>query len=288
MAKQVIKDAGVLKSSLICAHIATPFARAALYYLIFAGAYHCNTNYRIERPYLDMYLLMYVRKGRLHCRFENREWTVGPGQLILMDCKQPHVYYAGSDNTEFQWFHYNGPGAQAYYDHLRGQNRLLVSGLPDSTAIHINSIVQMMEAPLLNEQTASLLIHTILRDISESEGRHRQELGEVTTRVVHYLHEHFAEPVSLQQIADEVNVSKYHLIRSFKKSTDSTPYDYLLNIRIKRAMELLTDQNQSIDAISALCGFNSASHFTRSFKGIMGTTPGEFRKLHSMQTYGEW
>lgn len=281
-----IVDLGVSPSSYTDTHIATPFAKQCLFYLIMSGEFFCSRKYSIDRSYLDMFLLIYVRKGQLVCDFDDRRWVVNPGKILLMDCKQHHKYRAAQDDTAFQWFHFGGVQCQAYYDKLKAQG-LLLSHLPsDSTLIHIGSILQLMQRPRLKEQTASILIHTILRDISEEPENLESRIDPTMQWAVDYIGQHFAEDISIQTLADQTNSSKYHFIRSFRKATGDTPHDHLIQVRLKRAMELLINQSLTIEAISGMCGFNSASHFTRTFRHVLGTTPGEFRKLYATQAYG--
>jgi AraC family transcriptional regulator len=73
-------------------------------------------------------------------------------------------------------------------------------------------------------------------------------------------------------------MSKYHFCRLFKKSTNLTPYQYVLQRRTARAKELLKKRELTIVEIAYLLGFSDQSHFTRQFKKQYGITPGAFLK----------
>jgi len=288
MPRRKLEDAGLSMESTNYANISSEFAKSALFYLIFAGHFICSKKYEINRTYLDMFLLMHVQTGRLICQFEDKEWLVEANQIILMDCKRPHAYYSDAEKTTFQWIHFSGNSCQAYYEHLKSQNLLLSTPLIESTTMHINTLVKMIELPIFEEQTASILLHSILRNISTQKDKEVIKLDPVINWSIEYIHEHYAENITIDDISKKINLSKYHFIRSFKKATGSTPHEYLINLRLKRAMELLTTTSTSIEVISEKCGFSSASHFARCFRNVMGTNPSEFRTMYATQIGGKW
>jgi len=95
-----------------------------------------------------------------------------------------------------------------------------------------------------------------------------------------YIREHFHENISVDDIVSAVGFSKYYFLRTFKELTRNTVIHYLNTIRIQRACQLLAEQNISISEISSLCGFDSASYFTKVFKRYTGQLPSEYR--HSL------
>lgn len=97
-------------------------------------------------------------------------------------------------------------------------------------------------------------------------------------KVQDYIHDHLHQDIKLNELAMEVGMSRYHLIRSFKQSTGSTPHQYLLQQRIQRAKQLLEQQNGAIVDVALQCGFANQSHFTQSFRKITGTTPHYYRR----------
>jgi AraC-like DNA-binding protein len=102
----------------------------------------------------------------------------------------------------------------------------------------------------------------------------------LTKRVIqakYFIDKNFDRAITLDNICKEACLSKFHLIRSFKKLYGITPYQHLTFLRIKRAKELL----QTSLPITTVCyqlGFDSPTSFSGLFKKIAGKTPLEFQR----------
>lgn len=96
-------------------------------------------------------------------------------------------------------------------------------------------------------------------------------------RVIEYIHTHFTEEVDIETLAKLAQQSKYHFLRNFKRYMNTTPYQYLLNLRIQKGKELLRHTKKSITVIAFELGFSSHIQFYRHFIRQVGCTPIQFR-----------
>ena len=98
-------------------------------------------------------------------------------------------------------------------------------------------------------------------------------------RATEYIIECYNYDYSMKDIAKLVNLSPYHFIRVFKTYTGMTPYDYLLNVKMEKAKEMLRKGREiTITQVCFMCGFNNLSHFTAAFKRRTGVSPTDYRK----------
>lgn len=104
------------------------------------------------------------------------------------------------------------------------------------------------------------------------------EAGPVA-RAQDYLDGHYGEDVDLATLAGVAGVSRFHLIRAFRKETGLTPHAWLTDRRVRAARGLLAAGRTPGEA-AADCGFADQSHLTRAFKARVGVTPGRFRAAH--------
>jgi AraC family transcriptional regulator len=84
--------------------------------------------------------------------------------------------------------------------------------------------------------------------------------------------------LSLQALANESGYSRVHFVRMFKATTGYSPHNYLINLRLERAQELLKNQSMSLVDIALDCGFSSHSHMSRLFHKTVGVTPSAYRR----------
>ena len=92
-------------------------------------------------------------------------------------------------------------------------------------------------------------------------------------RVLAYMQEHLAHDLSLPELAGVVQMSPYYFSRLFKQSTGLSLHRYLLHQRMERAKHLLADPRRRIGDVSQGLGFTNQSHFTTTFRALVGTTP---------------
>lgn len=97
-------------------------------------------------------------------------------------------------------------------------------------------------------------------------------------RAIRYMQQHYEERLSLEDIAGELAVSRSELCRCFRRVMDVTPYEYLIQYRIRRASERLKKTDDSILEVALQCGFDSIGHMGRYFRKYCGCSPSAFRK----------
>ena len=92
-----------------------------------------------------------------------------------------------------------------------------------------------------------------------------------------YMRQHCTERISLADVADHVYVSQWHLSKLINRHTGQSFFDLIGGMRIEKAKALLADPSMRVHAIAEQVGYNDVAHFSKSFKKIVGKTPGEFR-----------
>jgi YesN/AraC family two-component response regulator len=111
------------------------------------------------------------------------------------------------------------------------------------------------------------------------EGRGSRSEG--IQRVMTFIETHLDNHLSLDQVAREAGMSKFHFCRHFKADTGHTFREYLAHRRIARAAELLSKGNRAVSEVYLDVGFKDLSHFGRVFRKITGQPPSRYRRLSS-------
>lgn len=114
--------------------------------------------------------------------------------------------------------------------------------------------------------------HLEASEESTAESRNMQRLK----TIFRYLHEHYAEKITLQDIASQVNICEAECCRLFKKYMKTSLFDYLLDYRVERSTAILLES--SVTEAAELSGFSSPAYYTKVFKERMGCTPKMYKK----------
>ena len=99
-------------------------------------------------------------------------------------------------------------------------------------------------------------------------------------KVKQYIHDHYAEPLKLADLAALVGMSPVSFSRFFRQRTGRTLSDYIVDIRLGYAARMLVDSTKNISEICYECGFNNLSNFNRTFKARRNCTPRDFRSMY--------
>ena len=122
-----------------------------------------------------------------------------------------------------------------------------------------------------------LKLYELARPDLEREARSGDGDGKVKAMMA-YIHEHFSEPISVEELASAAHVSKRVCFRLFREHLHMTPVEYMTGYRLRRACRMLTGSGESVTQIAYACGLGSSSYFGKLFRDRFGSTPAEYRR----------
>ena len=96
-------------------------------------------------------------------------------------------------------------------------------------------------------------------------------------QVTEFIGDNYGRDIKLAELAQVAGMSSFHFAREFKRTTGTTPHQYLIKFRIERAKALLAKRELPLIEVSLRSGFSHQSHFTRLFRRVTGTTPNSYR-----------
>ncbi len=253
------------------------------------GTYRLYTRPKLPtwrpRGRLD-FQLIYIASGKAHFHFGDKEEIVTAGHMVLYRPKEPQKYeYYGEDQTEAYWVHFTGGNVT---------NILRSYGLTDDkkvfycgSGIEYQAIFRNMinELQICNANYASML-EMYLRQIfimlqryflTTAKTENSRVVDEIHKAMV-YFNEHYSDDISIDEYAQNNNVSVSWFIRNFKHCTGVTPMQYILSKRIYNAEILLQDPTYNVTEIAQIVGYDNPLYFSRIFKKVKGLSPSEYRK----------
>jgi AraC family transcriptional regulator len=101
--------------------------------------------------------------------------------------------------------------------------------------------------------------------------------GPKVRQVIDFIAENYAQDIKLGELAQVAGMSNFHFAREFKRTTGTTPHQYLIKYRVERAKALLEENKLPLIEVGLRSGFSHQSHFTRLFRKLTGTTPLTYR-----------
>ncbi|AEI45411.1 helix-turn-helix domain-containing protein [Paenibacillus mucilaginosus] len=247
---------------------------------------------RISRPqgYPVYHWLLTVR-GEGVITFAGRQERLPVQTAVLLPPHLPHVY----EGTAGDW-------ATAYvtFDGAQAEGILASLGLPCpsvwtwNTAEGENSMkaeTQRLLAAAERQHPGSLLelsceVYRFLAALKQFGMPDRlpslSDALRVLEPVTRWLEAHYGDPgIGMPEIASVLGHSPRHLTTLFRRAYGTTPYAYLLSLRIRKAKELLGGgASPPIHVIAGRVGFRDASHFIATFRRLTGMTPEQYRSLH--------
>jgi AraC-like DNA-binding protein len=244
----------------------------------------------------DMYEMYYLYEGERMYFIRDRSYLILPGDLVLINRRELH---ATSDSG--QWGHarvvinfgdsfLGGALEEAPYllDALSHGSPVLRLDLTSRRIVQriLGSMTDEAREPALG-QTFALRHYLIelLLFASRFAGQHPvsspdhvSPLHHKISSVVRFINSHFAEPIRLEELASNFEISPAYLSRTFKEVTGFSLVAYVNLVRIQEAQRLLQDTDDKVISIAEQVGFGSLVQFGRAFRQIANITPLRYRQ----------
>jgi len=134
------------------------------------------------------------------------------------------------------------------------------------------------------EETIISFMGSLLQELAQYRSSSRSPSPREAARVagtIRFIEENTSENFGLDDLAARAGLSKYHFLRTFRHSAGTTPYQYLLNIRLRKAAVRLATSAAPVSRIAFDEGFGDLSTFNNRFRAVFGSSPSAFRKRHA-------
>lgn len=263
------------------------FARTSLLYVQEIGALTALKPHTSTRINLPSYLFFMVLKGSGVLNYQGQRYALQRGSGVLIDCSFPYSHSTGEDGTDLwtiQWVHFNGLNARAIYQKYgeRGGKPVFYFSSLDTVSriwaflMDLAASADALRDLKINQYLSELMVAVMseaLRDSGEGLASKRETIGDVKA----YLDQHYAEKISVEELASRFLMSASYLSHSFRDRIGTSISTYLLSVRITHAKQLLRFSEKSIEEIGYEVGIGAPAYFSRVFKNVEGVSPARFR-----------
>lgn len=255
-------------------------------YLKCAGFRQGYTDILYQLPIENFYFLLYTYGGKGEVEYMDKRYIVGPGDGILTDCRQfcTHKCASKEEGWDFIWFVMNGTSFDVYYNQFAASHKPVFT-VPEGSelAAHLGMLKKAAHSKgtpqselIISTEIICILTQLVLKTSENNTSKHT--MPAYIEGIMERINTGYKDHITLDSLAAEFNVSKFHLSREFKKYTGYSPNEYLISVRINHAKELLRHTGHSVGEISQLTGCGDVNHFIQLFKSREKTTPAAFRR----------
>lgn len=154
------------------------------------------------------------------------------------------------------------------YEIVRALTRGVELGAPD---LYCNAACRILATHLL-------LLNGRVKQSDVDRYRGHDLTDRRLSRVLEYMQHHATQVISLDQLAREAGVSRFHFVRLFKRKIGVAPHEYLVELRLRKATILLCTTDLDIATIASQCGYSNAGRFAHAFRKRFLTSPSTYRR----------
>lgn len=276
-------EIGVLPGSDYYIYAGRPVNTALHPVVNLCGHYHCVAGYEIKRAWYELNLITYILGGTFWLEYGGKSYEAHEGDIVAINCQHPHAFGAG-EHMEFVWVHFSGGQSCALIDEVNSRYGPV---LRHGNCGYLHEQLTIMVSDFRNNQPRGaerlaldlldLIYHLYPPDepvVEQTKG------GQAVMLAIEFMKLHLAEPVSVDEIADFVHMSKYHFSRIFRQAIGYSPYEYLLILKINLAKHLISTTEQTVAEIAYHIGYRSETGFANLFTEKVGIPPGRYREMH--------
>ena len=238
----------------------------------------------VRSGYLIHYILggkgIYKTDGRIYQLSEGDAFLIRPNTLIYYEADKYHPW-------TYTWIGFQGIKIEQYlkrtslletpYFHYGKDDRVRLCHEKMFEAYKLPENRDLMMNSILYEYLYLLASKFPRKSIPPKE----KKISYVE-EALRYIENNYAHTVNIQVIADHLNIERTYLYRLFKDITGTSPQEYLLDYRIRRACSLLKETSLPVSDIARSIGYEDALYFSRLFKQKKGQTPTQYRKTKAM------
>lgn len=251
-----------------------------------AGYFYAGRDYFVERDNLKMHLIMMTVKGSGTISYRNKTLKLLPGQAILLNGTEYHMYMTSSDQErwDFKWIRFYSRYFQQFDKFINMDSLFSVSILSTEFEQGMDTFIQYLKGKealkdILLSNLISSLLTLLCEQVTYDANSHFQEIKyRAIENVRKYISDNFKQKTKVENLAEQCNMDKFAFIRKFKDYLGITPYAYIQKERINQAIILLETTSLPIGDISEEVGFTDQNNFTKQFKNFIGITPTKYRK----------
>ncbi|WP_309120935.1 AraC family transcriptional regulator [Paenibacillus sp.] len=263
--------------------------------VLFTGRSQTKPGHRLGPKVFDHFLIHYVESGRGVYTAEGREYALGAGDSFVI-YPEALVSYAADEEEpwQYRWIAFKGEEAERLVaaggvspetptartrEGARAAKwfeRVMKTFRDKEAGAHLraNGCLQLLLAEYADARRAGEAADAAAKG-ADDDG----PAAALTRQAIHYMTTQYAEPITIELMAESLGYNRAYLSRVFRERTGATPVAFLVRLRLDRARRLLRERPLlTVEQVASSVGFADALYFSKQFRRAYGQSPTEYRR----------
>lgn len=258
---------------------------------------HCAGRYRLihkesfktERPNgANNYQLLYVANGKARFQIQGKMHVLEEGHCVLYHpVDEQYYYYYLKENPDIYWVHFSCKEGNEFLKKTGfGKENIYYVGAHNGYVQLFDGMISelQLKRPFFEEQL-QFQIQELLLKMGRNQIREKtifESYNKEVEEALRLFHVSPEKDFTIKEFAKERGLNYYRFIDTFTHYVGVSPRQYIINIRMTIAKDLLMNSMFQISEIARLIGYENPLYFSRLFKKTWGVSPSEFRELNRM------
>lgn len=236
---------------------------------------HAFEKHKFKKHFHKNYSIGLITKGTHKLKIENNDIITIKNEIKIIN---PYDVHIADGNISWEYLNFMPSKktikeiAQDMCDDTIDCEIKFKNNIDDNRAKqYFINLFHLLEKNLEYEESFIILVSYLLKNHVTND-LHIKEIPSNIQQSINYIHNYYLKKISLDVLAKQSKLSKYHFIKVFSQKMGLTPHQYIIGLRLEYAIKLFK-RNIPLSQIALKCGFNDQSHFIRTFKIYYGFTP---------------
>lgn len=233
-------------------------------------------------------MLHYIHSGKGVLSIEDVDYHLQEGDFFFIEPNKMIKYAADSNHPwAFYWIGFRGDLAANYLirTSISSSNPVFNINKGQTIKDRLSEIIEISFIKedndlLLNAKLLEILYHLSILFPSEEKMSESNKKNTLFVQALQFMRNNFESDIQISEIAHSLAIDRTYLHRLFKQELGMSPKEYLTEIRIRKAKELLTNTDYPIKTIAQSVGYADPQQFSKVFSQISGFSPSKYRLHH--------